>query len=107
MKSNKESGMESGKRPMPRLVTIALNVWAVGTGEGGAELNCPSCGGPLNLHQPDENLPEQLLAICESCSHWYHLVEMTDSLKMLMIEIPAEALVHQLSSEQDRAGRLV
>lgn len=106
MTSHRETNPESGKRPAPRLVTLSLNVWALDSGEEGAEINCPSCAGPLNMHQPDENLPEQLLAICESCSHWYHLVESTDSMEMLMIEIPAQALVHQLDAERGRTERL-
>jgi len=31
---------------------------------------CPSCGGWLVFHQPDEELPERLLATCPCCKVW-------------------------------------
>jgi hypothetical protein len=30
---------------------------------------CASCGGPLDLSQPDED-PDLLLAVCEGCRTW-------------------------------------
>jgi uncharacterized protein YbaR (Trm112 family) len=32
---------------------------------------CPSCQSPLTLHQPDEELADRLLAICEDCKSWF------------------------------------
>lgn len=34
---------------------------------------CPGCGSALDLHQPDIELPERLLGVCESCKGWYVL----------------------------------
>jgi hypothetical protein len=36
---------------------------------------CPNCQAPLDLHQPDEHQPTQLLGTCDDCSRWFFLVE--------------------------------
>jgi hypothetical protein len=36
---------------------------------------CPECEAELSLHQPDPQLPNQLLATCGKCKSWY----LTDS----------------------------
>jgi hypothetical protein len=44
------------------------------TGPGREEIlapRCPFCDSPLELHQPDPELPHRLLAICEKCKSWY------------------------------------
>jgi hypothetical protein len=38
-------------------------------------LCCPACQVPLNLHQPDEEQPAQLLGTCDDCGRWFFLVE--------------------------------
>ena len=32
---------------------------------------CPGCGCELELHQPDENLADRLLATCGGCQAWF------------------------------------
>lgn len=32
---------------------------------------CPHCQSELQFHQPDSELPDRLLAVCEDCHHWY------------------------------------
>jgi hypothetical protein len=32
---------------------------------------CPACESSLTLHQPDPELPDRLLAVCEECRAWY------------------------------------
>lgn len=32
---------------------------------------CPRCDSNLSLHQPDEDLPDRLLATCDFCKAWY------------------------------------
>ena len=38
-----------------------------------AEPGCDVCGGYLDLHQPDCELPNRLLATCGDCKTWYLL----------------------------------
>jgi hypothetical protein len=52
-------------------------------------LCCPACHSPLDLHQPDEELPSQLLGICEWCAKWFFLVEIDEDWKeSLLFELP-------------------
>jgi hypothetical protein len=44
--------------------------------EGLSEIVCRSCDAPLDVSQPDPNLPDRLLATCPDCLAWY-LVETT------------------------------
>lgn len=56
--------------------------------------SCPHCGTTLNLHQPDEGTPNQLLGTCESCSHWYFLIELEQEWsEVLVVDLPCEALI--------------
>jgi hypothetical protein len=32
--------------------------------------HCPDCNHPLEIHQPDQNLPSRLLGICAHCRVW-------------------------------------
>jgi len=34
---------------------------------------CPNCGESLETHQPDPELPNRLLGVCEECKSWYVL----------------------------------
>ena len=35
------------------------------------DVRCPGCGSALILHQPDQELPDRLLATCPGCRSWY------------------------------------
>jgi hypothetical protein len=57
---------------------------------------CPSCNRTMNLHQPDENLPSQLLATCGFCGAWYSLIELKDDpMEVLMIELPRRSVLEE------------
>jgi hypothetical protein len=47
--------------------------------------DCPACGEPLDINQPDQTRPERLLAVCCECSAWY----VVDTLAGVMMLIPA------------------
>ena len=32
---------------------------------------CPKCGGRIEVHQPDPDLPRRLLATCDDCKEWF------------------------------------
>lgn len=44
--------------------------------EGLHGLHCLGCGKALDVHQPDAEVPDRMLATCEGCKGW-HLVEFT------------------------------
>jgi hypothetical protein len=48
---------------------------------------CPGCRSDLNLHQPDVELPDRLLATCRACRAWF-LVRLDAE---TMIRLPHEA----------------
>jgi hypothetical protein len=57
---------------------------------------CPLCDQVLNLHQPDESLPDQLLATCDSCLRWYSLFGMSeDSTQFLMLDLPDKSMIEE------------
>ncbi len=49
--------------------------------EGLAEISCRACGAPLDVCQPDPNLPDRFLATCPDCLSWF-LVESTGDQSM-------------------------
>jgi len=60
----------------------------------GSELCCPLCNQMLNLHQPDESLPNQLLATCDSCLRWYSLFGIGENTRQfLMLDLPDKAMI--------------
>ena len=44
--------------------------------DGLAGISCRTCGAPLDVCQPDPNLPDRFLATCPDCLAW-SLVEST------------------------------
>ena len=74
------------------LVTRLVEMEVVQTGP-----KCPRCNEPLNLHQPDEGSPGQLLATCDHCLGWYSLHELRDGAsEFLMIELPTKQMVEEI-----------
>ncbi len=70
-------------------MTFELVARAITTNPGGNSLCCPDCQLPLDLHQPDEEQPTQLLGTCDGCSKWFFLVEFeTDWNGTLLFELP-------------------
>jgi len=55
---------------------------------------CPNCQVPLDLHQPDEEQPSQLLGTCDDCSRWYFLVESEkDWQGTVLFELPSAKMI--------------
>jgi len=58
---------------------------------------CPLCEQLLNLHQPDESLPNQLLATCDSCLRWYVLFGIGDDpSQFLMLDLPDKLMIDEV-----------
>jgi hypothetical protein len=75
----------AGSTPM----TFQLVARSVSSSAWSNSLCCPECEVSLNLHQPDEDQPSQLLGTCDCCSRWFFLVENElDCEDMLVFELP-------------------
>lgn len=42
--------------------------------DGPIAVNCLGCRNSLEIHQPDADLPERMLATCNECETW-HIIE--------------------------------
>ena len=51
---------------------------------------CPHCEQLLNLLQPDQSLPNQLLATCDSCLRWYSLFGIGEESNQFLIDTDRE-----------------
>jgi uncharacterized protein YbaR (Trm112 family) len=52
--------------------------------DGLSGLQCPDCHEELLIHQPDEQAPDRLLAICPECQDWF----LIPAVLGLMIRLP-------------------
>lgn len=69
--------------------SLSLAMRIVAMPNAAESFECPSCSGPLNLLQPDENDPGRLLGTCESCSTWSLMVEIEpDWRTVVVIDLP-------------------
>jgi hypothetical protein len=89
---------------MPSPTILELVTCPVIMKPGASSLCCPDCQVPLDLHQPDEDQPTQLLGTCDGCSKWFYLVEIEpDWNGTLLFELPsAEALRARFASSRAR-----
>ena len=83
---------------------ITLRVTALAISPGKYEqLYCPVCQAPLNLHQPEEEIPHRLLAscTCEECGLWLSLLVSPDRTKTYLIRLPVMAELWEALSRQE------
>ncbi len=67
---------------------------------------CPHCEQLLDLHQPDESLPNQLLATCDSCPRWYSLFGIgEESNQFLMLDLPDKSMIEEACFTNDLDGQ--
>jgi len=70
--------------------TFELVARGTARNDGVNSLYCPDCQIPLDLHQPDQEEPMQLLGTCDECSKWFLVVELdSDWSGTLLLEIPS------------------
>jgi hypothetical protein len=75
-------------------ISFELAASLVRTNSWTESLSCPHCQVPLNLHQPDQEQPSQLLGTCDDCSRWFFLVESElDWEGTLVFELPSAEMV--------------
>jgi hypothetical protein len=98
--SRREVDLEPTKLrfPGPKRIAVELSARLISLEKGGSFLGCPHCACELNLHQPDESSPDQLLATCDACSRWYTLVDIGDGTSSLMIEFPSKSTIEKAYS---------
>jgi hypothetical protein len=94
--NDKEGPMQSSRSkfsgPIP--ISFDLMTHAVSMSPEVSSLCCPECEVPLDLHQPDDNEPTQLLGICGWCNKWYFLVEIeSDWNGALLFELPSAGAI--------------
>ena len=54
---------------------------------------CLTCGGSLDLHQPDTGSPDRIVGICPKCECWYLLDTIPGTNEAVMVRLPgAETL---------------
>lgn len=71
----------------------------------GVRLQCPGCSHPLDLHQPDERVPENLLATCETCSQWYLLIELgKHGRELLLLALPTMPVIEEFVQKSRSAA---
>jgi hypothetical protein len=78
----------------PSRMTFELVARAITTNSWSNSFCCPNCQVPLNLHQPDEEQPSQLLGTCDCCSRWFFLVESEmNGDGTLLFELPSAEMI--------------
>jgi hypothetical protein len=50
-------------------------------------LDCRGCRVPLDVHQPDQNQPDQFLGTCSSCGKWFRLAPYGEA-GLIVLELP-------------------
>jgi len=72
--------------------------------EQSVHAKCLKCSSDLILHQPDMNLPERLLGVCESCKHW-HLIDFVSGAEPgVMVMLPDLEVVLEIAHRNPTAG---
>jgi hypothetical protein len=76
MNTGAEKARPAGREPA-RELTVGLKFATVPVSPDGLpSIACVSCGAPLDVHQPDADMPDRMLATCEACKGW-HLLDCT------------------------------
>jgi len=92
--------------PGPMKATIELTARVIDLEAEDTAPCCPLCEQLLNLHQPDENLPDQLLATCDSCPRWYSLFGIEENpSRFLMLDLPDKSMIDEARFTNGLDGR--
>jgi hypothetical protein len=59
--------------------------------------SCLNCSSRLSLSQPDMELPERLLGICEQCKRWFLIDMVSDQGEGTMVRLPEAHVIRSLS----------
>ncbi len=59
---------------------------------------CVHCGEALDLQQPNAQVPDRLLGICEGCSLWFLIELVTERSEVMMVQLPEGRSLREASS---------
>ena len=72
-----------------RLTTVPVSL------EGQSPVVCLRCHYPLEIHQPDSEAPEQMLATCPGCHAWHLLDCQAGAAEVVLVLLPDTALLRK------------
>ncbi len=52
------------------------------------KLNCRNCRSPLDLHQPNQNQPDQFLYTCPGCDCWFLVQAIAGESHATVVQLP-------------------
>jgi hypothetical protein len=94
------------RHPGPMKTMLELTARMIDLAADDTVPRCPHCEQLLNLHQPDESLPNQLLATCDSCLRWYSLFGIGEnSNQFLMLDLPDKSMIEEAGFTNDLDDR--
>jgi hypothetical protein len=68
----------------PGSATMKSRVPASDLNSGSPEIACPTCNGPLTVHQPDPDSPHRFLGVCDDCKSWFFLGPRGKAVRLLI-----------------------
>ena len=72
-----------------------------------AALRCLHCCKPLELHQPTEDMPEQLIGVCPHCWGSWHVIDiMQGRLYALVVLLPPSKTLWDLCSVPPKSDQV-
>ncbi|MCA1686619.1 MAG: hypothetical protein LC745_11735 [Planctomycetia bacterium] len=54
--------------------------------DGLSTVDCLNCRQPLDIHQPDADLPDRMLGTCPACQTW-HLLDCDPGSKLVVVVV--------------------
>ena len=84
----------------PHQLSVSWNVTVLEvTPDGIVSPACQKCRASLEIHQPDEARPDQLLGTCRECGCW-HMIEMAPGgREAYLFDIPGVDFVRKMLAE--------
>lgn len=85
-----------------RPLTINWNVTALEVSGDGiiASALCQKCRKELEIHQPQEDNPQELLATCGECGRWHLIQVASDSSEAWMFNLPGVDFIREAMAQQ-------
>ena len=65
-----------------RVTVIHITPELIGSAE------CPSCGRPMQLHQPEIGMPERMLWTCGLCGDWFLMDVCPGGHEAVLVSLP-------------------
>ncbi len=67
---------------------------------------CSACGSPLEVHQPDLDIPHRLLGSCScaECGIWYAIIVTPDRLDSYLVRLPSVVEMMEAIARREDGG---